>query len=181
MLDFQFDEFFWVAKARLPSWAGYQTRNGPYGAISSESASDGSVRITFAPEGRNKSPLTDEEVASVQWLLDHEDDMASAVLDSLFAEYPGLQQSYGYEEAERRRCMPDIASPAGFRQLIGLHTVHVHPLRKNGLAYIGFEFGCTWDDEHGLGVLMHGTRVVQVGGADTAFLLWIARQDAEAR
>jgi hypothetical protein len=29
-----------------------------------------------------------------------------------------------------------------------------------------------------LGVLMHGTRVVKIGGADTAFLLWIAEEDA---
>jgi hypothetical protein len=46
--------------------------------------------------------------------------------------------------------------------------------------YVGFEFGCTWDDEHGLGVLMHGERVVDVGGAETAFLLWIAERDAES-
>ena len=30
----------------------------------------------------------------------------------------------------------------------------------------------------GLGVLMHGSRVVEVGDADTAFTLWIAKQDA---
>jgi hypothetical protein len=50
-------------------------------------------------------------------------------------------------------------------------------VQKDGIPYAGFEFGCTWDDEHGLGVLMHGTRAVDIGGADTAFLLWIAEQD----
>jgi len=34
------------------------------------------------------------------------------------------------------------------------------------LTYAGFEFGCTWDEEYGLGVLMHGTRTVEIGGAD---------------
>jgi hypothetical protein len=62
--------------------------------------------------------------------------------------------------------------------LIGLDSVSVHPLLKEGLPYIGYEFGCTWDDEHGLGVLMHGRRVVEVGDAGTAITLWIAERDA---
>jgi len=39
-------------------------------------------------------------------------------------------------------------------------------VEKDGIPYVGFEFGCTWDEEHGLGVLMHGTRTVEIG--DTA-------------
>jgi hypothetical protein len=62
--------------------------------------------------------------------------------------------------------------------LIGLHDVYVHQVLKDGLPYVGYEFGCTWDGEHGLGVLVHGTRVVEVGGAQTAMTLWIAKQDA---
>jgi hypothetical protein len=111
-------------------------------------------------------------------LLDHEAEVASAVLEGLLAEYPRLQQLYGYEEAERETCMPDVSSTEDFRQLIGLHNVHVHSLLKEGLPYIGCEFGCTWDGEHGLGVFVHGTRVLEVGGADTAFDLWIAKGDA---
>lgn len=178
MLDFQFDGFSWTTEAQLPSWVGYQTRDGPYGSISSDEPSDGLVKITFAPEGRDESPLTEQERASVQWLLDHEAEVAPAVLRGLLAEYPGLQGIYGYEGAEGNEYMPDVSSTKDFRQLIGLHEVHVHQLLKEGIPYVGFEFGCIWDDEHGLGVLMHGTRVVEVGDADTAITLWIAKQDA---
>ena len=178
VLDFQLDHSCWTTKAQLPSWIGFQARNGPYGSISSESPSDGRVTIAFAPEGRDESPLTEQERASVQWLLDHEAEVASAVLEGLLAEYPRLQQLYGYEEAEREEFMPDVSSAENFRQLIGLHEVHVHQVLKDGLPYIGFEFGCTWDGEHGLGVLMHGSRVVEVGDAGTALTLWIAKEDA---
>jgi uncharacterized protein DUF6985 len=178
VLDFQLEHFCWTTKAQLPSWIGFQTRNGPYGSTSSDSPSDGWVTIAFAPEGRDKSPLTEQERASVQWLLDHEAEVASAVLKGLLAEYPRLQQDYGYDEAEREACMPDVSSTEDFRQLIGLHEVHVHQLLKEGLPYVGYEFGCTWDEEHGLGVLVHASRVVKVGGANTAFTLWIAKRDA---
>jgi hypothetical protein len=59
MLDFQWERHFWEAKAQLPSCVGYQARNGPYGSISSDEPSDGKVTITFAPEGRDESPLTE--------------------------------------------------------------------------------------------------------------------------
>jgi hypothetical protein len=97
--------------------------------------------------------------------------VASAVLEGLLAEYPRLQELYGYEGAERKTYMPDVSRTEEFRPLIGLHIVHFVPLLKEGLPYVGYEFGCTWDGEHGLGVLMHGNRVVEVGGADTAFTL----------
>jgi len=77
--------------------------------------------------------------------------------------------------------MPDIRSETNLRALIGLHTIYVHQISTNGLPYTGYEFGCTWDNEHGLGILMHGTRLVEIGGAETAFLLWIAKKDAAAR
>jgi hypothetical protein len=100
-------------------------------------------------------------------------------LCSLLKAYPALQEDYGYTEEEKSRYMPNVKSQDDFRNLIGLHSVNVHPLQKDGMPYIGFEFGCTWDPEHGLGVLMNGNRVVEIGGADTAILLWIAENDAE--
>ena len=36
------------------------------------------------------------------------------------------------------------------------------------MAYLGLAFHCTWDEEHGAGVLLHGSRVVNVGETDTA-------------
>jgi Domain of unknown function (DUF6985) len=49
---------------------------------------------------------------------------------------------------------------------------------KDGVSYVGVELFSRWDREHGAGVLVHGSRVVEVGGADTAILLWIAERDA---
>ena len=176
MLDFQRDGSFWTTEEQLPSWAGYQTRNGPYGSISSDSPSDRVVKI-YASD-RDEFPPTEQDRAGVQWLLDHEAEVASVVLEGLLAEYPRLQRLYGYEGADREALMPDVSSSEDFRQLIGLHNVHVLQLLKDGIPYVGYEFGCTWDGEHGLGVFVHGTRVLEVGEAATAFDLGIAEEDA---
>src|SRR5262245_35591393 len=175
--DFRWDDYFWRTTVQLEAWRGFQSRRGPYGALDTAAPSDGSVDVTFAPEGRDEAPLRDDEVELVRWAVRHEREMQSALLAALLPKYGELRADYA-DVIEDERLMPPVRDVGDFRSLIGLHGLNVHQIEKAGIPYVGFEFGCTWDDEHGLGVLMHGTRVVEIGGADTAILLWIARKDA---
>ena len=68
-----------------------------------------------------------------------------------------------------REFMPDIKRNDDLRDMIGLGIVHVLSIAKDGHAYIGFEMGCTWDEEHGVGVMTHMGRVVGVGQGDMGF------------
>ncbi len=181
-MDFKLDDhgFSWVATAKFASWSGYLDRSGSYGGKGDGDQSDGSVEIVFAPEGRDSSPLSDHEMSLVQWLLDHEPRVSAAVKAAIIQNYPSLQESCDLSAEELAQYMPDLASPEDLQRLIGLYAINVHQIDKDGLPYLGFEFGCTWDDEHGAGVLMHGTRFIDIGGSDTARLLWIAEQDADA-
>ena len=77
--------------------------------------------------------------------------------------------------------VPKLKSEEDLAQNVGLYAVNIHPVAASGLPYLGYEFGCSWDEEHGLGVLMHGTRTVHVGSAEVAFLSWIAEEDAKRR
>jgi hypothetical protein len=137
--------------------------------------SDGLTLIIFAPEGRGNEPLTDSEIASILWVIHNEAVLSGAAVSSLFMEYPLLQRRAHKEPA---RLMPDIRCTDDLRALIGLHAIHIHQVLKDGMPYVGFELGCNWDEEHGLGILVHGNRTVEIGGADTAFLRWIAEEDA---
>jgi hypothetical protein len=89
---FDWNEHFWVTSAKLPSWAGYQIRNGPYGRVSQKGRSDGTVHVVFAPEGRDNSPLSNYETNLVKWLIDHEATVHSAMLQKLFEEYPAMRE-----------------------------------------------------------------------------------------
>jgi hypothetical protein len=175
----RWDGYGWTGKVVLPSWAGFQHRRGAYGSVRSRAASDGSARLTVTPEkGDERTPPLPAQARAFQLLLDNERAVSGAVLRAIFAEYPDLRDSYGYDEEEAAELMPEIGRAEELRSLIGLSNVHVLNVTKNRVAYIGFEFGCTWDSEHGLGVMTHRRRVVKVGGADTSFLAWIAERDA---
>lgn len=180
--DFWWDDTSWATEISLPDWADFQSRRGTYSARDSGHPADGRVELVFAPEARDEGPLSEGELFLVQWYLDHHHAVHQALLDGLLAEYPQLQDRFRDALGdEARTSMPDVAEVGGFETLVGLSGVYVHQVEFGGLPYVGFELGCTWDAEHALGILMHGTRIVRIGAADTAFLLWMAEQDAESR
>lgn len=59
--------------------------------------------------------------------------------------------------------MPVHMTPDQAAERIGFRGIIVEHREKDGLAYIRLDGGCSWDEEHGLGVTLHGDRIVGVG------------------
>lgn len=173
------DGYAWTGTIVLDAWAGFQSRRGPYGSLSAATASDGAAALNVMTPNDEKTPPSPAQAAACQYLRDHQEEIRDAVLQAVFAKYPDLQELYGYEGDEASEYLPDIERPEQLRALIGLSNVHIFATAKDGMVYVGLEFGCTWDSEHGLGAMTHTSRVVEIGGADTAILEWIATADAE--
>ena len=169
---------WWSAPLRLPSWAGYQSRHGAYGAIDSDTPSDGRAKLVFAPEGRRTDPLTAAELNLISWFEQNEPAVSEAVKMVIF-DWCSPNSSDRLGEFDFDNSFPLVRDLGQLKSLVGLHTVYIHQIDGGGTPYIGYEFGCQWEVEHGLGVLMHGARPVHVGFADTSFLLWMAKKDWE--
>jgi hypothetical protein len=154
--------------------------------LSSWALSAGNADLYVTPLGwAERMPPTPEQVAAFRHLLDHEASVAAAVERALLGYYPGARarnlDAFGgdsliiEEESER---MPEVITDvAGLVPLIGLSAVHVLAEARDGIAYVGFEFGCEWDEEHGAGVMTHRGRIVAVGQADVSSGKWVARRD----
>jgi hypothetical protein len=89
-------------------------------------------------------------------------------------ELPHLFENFGAQ-------MPESPSAERLARLHTLRVIYVQPVAAGGHAYVGLSFDATWELEHGVGVLLHRDRIVEVGGADTAQLMWIAERDAKRR
>lgn len=176
---FQWNEFFWEAEVKLPHWSGFQERNGPYGAISSDEPCDGTTKIVFAPEGRGDEALNSNEMNSITWFISHASQVIQSITNMLFANYASIRdgyiEEYGEEMAEY---FPEVKDASGIKNVVGIVSVNIHQVSKDNIPYIGVEMGCNWEEEHGIGFLLHGNKIVEVGGADTAILLWMAEQHA---
>ena len=163
----------WNGCAVLKSWESFQTRLGPYGSESSDRPSDGIVRLSVSPaapppsETSRKQPPSPAQAGAYRHLLEHEHAIRDILERAIAESYNAV--AHLYIEAG----VPDLPSilvnPKQVHELIGLSTVHVLAKEKDGAPYIGFQFGCKWDGEHGLGVMTHQGQVVAVGEADAAF------------
>lgn len=156
----------WEGKIVLPAWAGFQSRGGAYGAKDSPGKSNGSVRVTINPaaEAKELTP-TEAHCGAMRFQIEQGEKVVESVLAALLPYYQKSRSEWGLGD----EAMPPVQSPEEFRRLIGLSQVHVLSHCVDGLAPIGLEFGCDWDDEHGLGIVVHRARVVDIGQADTAF------------
>ncbi|GAA4728514.1 DUF6985 domain-containing protein [Flavisolibacter ginsenosidimutans] len=163
----------------LPAWEGFQSRKGPYNSVDANELSDGTIALTVGEyTSANESlSVSEEQVAAYNYLVDEQSSIREAILNALLPAYQRMQPEYGYEDGDD--IMPNVTATAQFTALIGLSTVHILDVHKEGIAYTGYEFGCTWDDEHGLGVMMHKDRVIEIDAADTSFDTWIAEKDSD--
>jgi hypothetical protein len=178
----EWDELFWSATMTLPAWERFQCRLGSYASRSGRKSSDGTVRLSVStPDGEEQTPPSPEQAAAYQDLIAHQGIVRDAILKAVFHEYPEYRESCieDYDLEEPDQTVPVLERPEQLRNLIGFSSLLIHPVVRAGVAYVGYEFGCVWEKEHGLGAMMHRDRVVAVGHADVGILEWIAERDAK--
>ncbi|WP_326796706.1 hypothetical protein OG946_15560 [Streptomyces sp. NBC_01808] len=136
------------------------------------------VPVRYAPEDRDDRPLDDSEIASVAWTVANLPRLFTALLPHLLTYCEALR---AHPEAQDLAPddLPAVDTAAEMAALIPVENIYVHQVSKDGIPYVGVEFSSPWEEEHGLGVLLHDTRIVDQGGADSALHLWIAEEDAQ--
>src|SRR5262249_60198175 len=99
----KWDGYFWAGEITLPSWAGFQTRRGPYASLSAEKPSDGTARLIVTPlEDDNRTPPMPEQAVAFEHLMANEVAVAAAVGRALVEYYPSEKEAYldAYDEGE---------------------------------------------------------------------------------
>ncbi|WP_373741264.1 hypothetical protein [Neisseria sp.] len=134
---------------------------------------DGYFKLAFlGSDGLPAAAITPECRAAYLYAIRYESDIQTAVLHSLLTEtYPAYRQVYRETAPElMATVVPEISNPDDLKPLLSLAAVHLHSTGRNGLAYCGYEFRCSWDEEHHFGILMSGCEIVDIGGADVAMM-----------
>ena len=178
----QWDDYYWSTTIRLPAWAGYQDRSGPYASKGTSKKSVGEVQLTInVLSDEERSNPTSEQSAAFTHLLKNQKQIQKAILLAVFDNYPGYRDSFmEFHDLDKTdNQLPILKRYQQLKDLVGLSSFCIHTVKKDGIAYVGYEFGCAWEEEHGLVAMMHLDRVVEVGHADVGLLEWIAESDAK--
>ncbi|WP_395733236.1 DUF6985 domain-containing protein [Prosthecobacter sp.] len=141
-------------------WLGKMTL-GPWHTIE--------LSINPKEHGQPVAP-TEEQEAAYQHLLECTPDVVAALIFSLEKYYKRMRPRYlDFLGTEAAQLMPELSQATDLVRLIDLIHVYIHAEAKNGSAYVGFHFDCTWEKEHGLGCIMHLNKVLEVDSADISF------------
>jgi hypothetical protein len=168
----------WTGKDVIPAFAGTQERHGPYTSRSSPKPSKGSVTLEIPrldDNDQSPAPPAKEQIAAYAYFKEHQAEVTQAIMQALLKDYTKLRRRWLKSDPDLD--LPDITTPDDMRKNVGLGTLHMFDVAKAGVAYFGLELGCTWDEEHGAGVILHKNRVVAVGQADTSFTPDYATED----
>ncbi|MCE9577155.1 MAG: hypothetical protein K8W52_28665 [Deltaproteobacteria bacterium] len=164
----EFETGYWSGALALPAFAPLAGAKAVKAFVEIE-AVDGEDDDAAPPA------LPDGSRAGLAWLATNQAAVAVAVREAVTAAYPRLRERNGDAVAEGLMPAPTAANPLPVK--LEISSIAFHDLAHRGLPYYGIMFDCPWDREHGLGLMMHGARVVELGGADTAILAWIATRD----
>jgi hypothetical protein len=156
---------------RLDSWKEFQSRQGPYASRDTEGTSNGLFKVSLNGVKTEAGFIYSQAQANaVNFLNDGQNTILDNLLNNLLLEFPALKEIYEDD-------LPDVSNIEQYKELIGLSTVHIMTSQMDGFAYIGFELGCKWDEEHGAGIMIHKDRVISIGQADEAFNSWTTYKD----
>jgi hypothetical protein len=168
----------WTGRDVFPAFAGTQERHGAYTSRSSAKPSKGSVLLNIPRLDKNDEhphPPAPEQIAAYAYFKENQAQVTQAIMAALLKDYRNIRRQWLKHDPDLE--LPEINSADEMRKHVGLGTLHMFDVARNGLAYFGLELGCTWDEEHGAGVILHGDRVIAVGQADTSFTPDHATQD----
>ncbi len=136
----------------------------------------------ISPDGSKPSVWQER---AFRHFLENQDTICNRVVDAVFDLYQGTW-AFWRETAEPGKQheytddlrVPELHSRDGLRRVIRLEALTVLDFPNDDLALMGFCFQCTWDIEHGIGVLVREGRLVEVGEND---ITWSAPEFAGKR
>jgi len=158
-LTFDADAGSWTGKRRFPDFLPF--RETPH--------AKGKAPTTFEllVDADDQEQPTPAQVRAFQFFVEHEKDVCGTIIDAVLHWYVRRREQ-DPEWFEEQDC-PEIDKADGLRDLMTFQGLRVRRDEFKGTALTGFSFSCKWDDEHGLGVLVHRGTVLDVGQADVAF------------
>jgi hypothetical protein len=174
----------WEGEVSVPFFAAYDHPPSFFNTLPAwklELIKDGRFDLVVQDEA-GEGPSHEQERAFAHFMA-NQDAICAAVVAAIF---PYYQKEYknreltteGLSKAEMEKLFPAIEGVDGLKRLIRFRTLFVPEgmgqLDEGGTkpetwaklghwALLGFAFSCTWDVEHGLGVVFHKDKVVEVG------------------
>lgn len=110
-----------------------------------------------------------EQANAYKYLIENESSLVVKLLSQIAPFFVEYFAECFREEGAGDSLIERVSTPNGIRETLHLNNVVIHNKFLDNCAYVGFGFSCSWEQEHGVGVLFHRDRIVEIGGEDTTY------------
>lgn len=164
MFEFDLESDDWYVEEEFEAIKSFRS-TGAY-SVARLGDSNGIIGVTIIEDGEKPS---EAQLAALHYFNEHQHAVMDGFCQGVIDAYPRFMEIYDCPAYDAELGFPELKSLDDVRKIIGIGGLFVRTQEKDGIAYMGFECGCPWDEEHGLGILMHKERVIDAEAADLAF------------
>jgi len=126
---------------------------------------ESTVKIIIRDFLNNDLEPYDEQIECINYIIKNQNQVEQTILDTIWKNWEEIKEIHEIDEWEDS---PIIKETNDLYKLIRIDEIYIHPLHKNNISYFGVLGDCMWDEEHGLGIILHRNRVIEFGGAEEA-------------
>jgi hypothetical protein len=100
------------------------------------------------------------QLAAFSFLRSHEQQVLASALGAIAKWGQRTRQVYKrwHSEEELERLLPETLTAEHLRERVRLYNISIPDRENEGMAYVEYSFGCAWDREHGILVVLHKDR-----------------------
>jgi len=158
----------WVGRVEVPAWSVYK-HYPEGGGLGEYVENEQTVPVEIEREEAGDGP-SEAQVAALLGFVQHSPKLASAVVETVWAVFSGDMKGSGYwwegdldqvnEAAEYNEDAKPIESQADVRDSLLLMSIGIGYQHETAIE---ISFSPWWEEEHGVGVLVHEDRVLGIG------------------
>ena len=149
----------WITSIQLDSFTIFQSREGAYTSRDSQGKSSGLLELEFEDDISETPDPLKSQIDTVNYITKNQESIVKNICVSVEEYLKNAIPEYDLSENPKYQNIK-------LEELIGFSSISVLMVEQDGYAYYDLFGGCDWDEEHGLNVLMHKSRVVNVGIID---------------
>ncbi|MEO5858925.1 MAG: hypothetical protein ABIR33_08255 [Pyrinomonadaceae bacterium] len=161
------------AVVRLEAWDGYLVKRWEYPTTFWEMGrvvEDGTIVLHFECTSVSSAEDWETQVAAYRRLLEEQWDIRDSIVRHLRENFDTLKETY-YLDPDDDPDVPRITDvnrdDFDLKPFIGPQSVSISDHEKDGIPYLEWHLNCTWDEEHGLAAVTHGSRVIDLDRGET--------------
>jgi len=152
----------WQLDYKFTAFEGLKSKPG-------SALSNGEVKLIIEDELSETPDPNESQINAIHFITENAELINSSLRSSLPAYYEEAKSQFGILDSDENPYFPNVKSMGDFREHFAIRRVYILVAEKEAHAYYGLGANCSWDEEHGLGFIMHKDRIVCIGQADILY------------